>query len=75
MAMMLFHVDKDPCSVPIYCKLGRIQVDQDLCSRLYLFSLEQYGVIYTCTVEQVRRGEQEWMPGLERAVDLLRTFS
>ena len=59
----------------IFCGSGEISVELDTPNRVYLFYLKPYGVIYTCTMEQVRRGEQEWKPGLESAVDLLRTFS
>lgn len=59
----------------LICNLGIIEVNLDVLNRVYSFYLKPYGVIYTCTMEQVRHGRQEWMPGLERAVDLLRTFS
>lgn len=58
----------------LICSLGRIEVELDVVNRVYSFYLKPYGVIYTCTMDQVRRGEQEWMPGLEGAVDLLRAF-
>jgi hypothetical protein len=58
----------------MYCDLGAITVEIDVLNRVYMFYLEPYGIIYTCTVDQARQGEYAWRPGLEEAVDLLRTF-